>query len=206
MELLLLGAGMGLAGGLFPSPLHMIALAQVALNRWLRALFMLIGAPLIIDSVLLLFTFLFYQHIPRTIAHNVGYVGGSVVIAFGLFSLAQSRRKTHEEMGASTALSYGGVTAAALTELAAPGTWIYWLTLAGPILAEGRQKGYWHVVPFFVGGFIGYYGTAFLSLCFLAWGARLHKQFRQHLFVTANVLLVLIGISYLVRAHFHRQW
>jgi len=194
---------MGLAGGLFPSPLHMIALAQVALNRWLLALFILIGAPLLIDGALLLITFVFYQHIPRTVAHDVAYVGGSAVIAFGLFSLAESRRKTHEEMATSAALSYGGVTAAALTELAAPGTWIYWLTLAGPIIAEGRQKGYWHVVPFFVGGLIGYYGAALLSLCFLARGARLHKQFKQHLFVTANVLLVVLGISYLVRAHFH---
>lgn len=206
MELLLLGAGMGLAGGLFPSPLHMIALAQVALNRWIFALFILIGAPLLIDGALLLITFVFYQHIPRTLAHDVAYVGGSAVIAFALFSIAESRRKTHEEMATSAALSYGGVTAAALTELAAPGTWIYWLTLAGPVIAEGRMKGYWHVVPFFAGGLIGYYGAALLSLCFLAWGARLHKQFKQHLFVTANVLLVVLGISYLFRAHFHGRW
>jgi threonine/homoserine/homoserine lactone efflux protein len=206
MELLLLGAGMGFAGGLFPSPLHMIALAQVALNRWLRALFVLIGAPLAIDGALLLITFFFYQQIPRTIAHDVAYVGGSVVIAFGLFSLAESRKKTHEEMTTSAALSYGGVTAAALTELAAPGTWIYWLTLAGPIIAEGRQKGYWHVVPFFAGGLIGYYGAALLSLCLLAWGASLHKQFKRHLFVIANVLLVFLGISYLIRAYFYGQW
>jgi hypothetical protein len=203
MELLLLGVGMGLAGGLFPSPLHMIALAQVALKRWLRALFILIGAPLVIDGALLVITFFFYQHIPRTIAHNVAYVGGSVVIAFGLFSLAESRKKTREEMASSAALSYGGVTAAALAEIAAPGTWIYWLTLAGPIIAEGGQKGYWHVVPFFAGGLIGYYGAALLSLCFLAWGASLHRQFKQHLFVTANVLLVLLGISYLVRAQLY---
>jgi hypothetical protein len=32
--------------------------------------------------------------------------------------------------------------------------------IAGPVIAEGRLKGYWHVVPFFVGGLIGYYGAA----------------------------------------------
>ena len=203
MELLLLGAGMGLAGGLFPSPLHMLALAQVALNRWLRALFILIGAPLAIDGVLLLVTFFFYQHVPGKIAHVVAYVGGLAVITFGLFSLAESRRKTQEEMSTSAALSYGSVTAAALAELAAPGTWIYWLALAGPIIAEGRQKGYWHVVPFFAGGIIGYYGAALFSLLLLAWSASLHKQFKRNLFLIANVLLVLLGVSYLVRAHFY---
>src|SRR5215469_17592595 len=194
MELLLLGAGMGLAGGLFPSPLHMIALAQVALNRWLRALLILIGVPLIVDGALLLITFFSYQHIPRTIAHGIAYVGGTVVIIFGVFSLVESRKKTPQEM--SALFSYGGVTAAALAEVAAPGTWIYWLTLAGPIIAEGRLKGYWHVVPFFVGGIAGYYGAALFSLCLLAWGASLHKQFRQRLFLIANLLLVLLGISY----------
>jgi len=203
MELLLLGTGMGLSGGLFPSPLHMIALAQVALNRWLRALLILIGVPLIVDGVLLLITFFFYQHIPRTIAHDIAYVGGTGVITFGILSLAESRKGPPEQISTSATLSYGSVFAAALAEVAAPGTWIYWLTLAGPIIAEGRQKGYWHVVPFFAGGIVGYYGAALFSLCLLAWGASLHKQFRQRLFLIANLLLVLLGISYLVRAHFH---
>src|SRR5215472_3939276 len=206
MELLLLGAGMGLAGGLFPSPLHMLALAQVALNHWLRALLILIGVPLIVDGALLLITFFFYQHIPRTIAHDIAYVGGTVVIIFGVFSLVESRKKTPQAMSTSAVLSYGGVTAAALAEVAAPGTWIYWLTLAGPIIAEGRLKGYWHVVPFFVGGIAGYYGAALFSLCLLAWGASLHKQFKERLFVIANVLLVFLGISYLVRVQLHGRW
>jgi hypothetical protein len=184
----------------------MIALAQVALNRWPRALLILIGVPLIVDGVLLLITFFFYQHIPRTIAHDIAYVGGAGVITFGIFSLAESRKGSPEEISTSAAFSYGSVFAASLAEVAAPGTWIYWLTLAGPIIAEGRQKGYWHIVPFFAGGLVGYYGAALFSLCLLAWGASLHKEFKRRLFLIANLLLVLLGISYLVRAHFRGSW
>ena len=54
MYLLLLGMGTGIVGGLMPSPLHFIALSQVALNRWVRALSILVGLPLIIDGTLLL--------------------------------------------------------------------------------------------------------------------------------------------------------
>ncbi len=201
MELLLLGAGMGVSGGLFPSPLNMIALAQVSLNRWLRALLILIATPLAIDALLLLITFFFYQHVPRNIAHYVQYAGGSVVIAFAAYSLIESRGKTREQMADSTAMSYASVTAAALAEVGAPGTWIYWLTIAGPILAEGRLKGYWHVVPFFAGGLLGYYGAAVASLLALAWGAGLHKEFKKHLFFIANVLLLALGASYLIRAY-----
>ena len=104
-------------------------------------------------------------------------------------------------MADSTTLSYASVSVALLAEVASPGTWVYWLTVAGPILAEGRQSGYGHVVPFFLGGLIGFYGAALFTLCLLAWGAGLHKRFKQHLFLAANILLLLMGISYLVRAY-----
>src|SRR5260370_28472492 len=88
-DLLLLGAGMGFVGGLMPSPLHMIALAQVALSRWGRAIFVLIGPPLAVDGALLLLTLLCYQYVPPGIAHRVAYVGGVVLIRFGLYSLLE---------------------------------------------------------------------------------------------------------------------
>jgi hypothetical protein len=93
---------------------------------------------------------------------------------------------------------------ATFAEVAAPGTWIYWLTVAGPVLAEGRVHGYWHVVPFFAGGMLGFYGAAVVSTCLMAWGAGLHKAFKKHLIMIANVLLLLIGISYIARAYLGR--
>ena len=69
-------------------------------------------------------------------------------------------------------------------------------------LPKAASIGYGHVVPFFLGGLLGFYGAALFSLCLLAWGAGLHKRFKQHLFLAANILLLLMGISYLVRAYF----
>ncbi len=201
MELFLLGAGMGVVGGLFPSPLHLIALSQVALHRWLRALMILIGVPLLVDAALLLLTFFFYQQIPLAWAHDVAYVGGVVVISFAVYALIESRGKKPEETAESSRLTYTSVSAAALAEVAAPGTWIYWLTIAGPILAEGRTRGYGHIVPFFVGSLLGYYGAAVVALWLMAWGAGLHRAFKRRLFTVANVLLLLLGISYLIRAY-----
>ena len=202
MELLLLGAGMGVVGGLFPSPLHMIALAQVALKRRALALLVLVGAPLVVDGALLLVTFFFYQYVPHNIAHDVAYLGGAIVLAFGAYSLVRARGKSQEEMARSGTLTYTSVSVAVLAEAAAPGTWVYWLTVAGPIIAEGRRNGYWRVAPFFAGGLAGYYGAAILSVGLMAWGAGLHKKFEQRLFLLANLLLVMLGISYLVRAYF----
>lgn len=204
MDLLILGAGMGIAGGLVPSPLHMIALSQVALGRWGRAMNVLIGAPLAVDGCLLLITSLFYRFIPSGVAHYVAYIGGTALIGFASYSLWEMHSKTQNEMANSASLSYASVSVALLAEVASPGTWVYWLTAAGPILAESRKSGYAHVVPFFLGGLLGFYGAAIFTLCLLAWGAGLHKKFKQHLFLVANTLLLLMGISYLVRAYFGR--
>lgn len=202
MELFILGAGMGLVGGMFPNPLHMIALTQVALGRWGRAIFVLMGPPLAVDGAFLFVTLFFFRWIPLGMVHYVAYVGGSVVIAFASYALWQMRRKTQEEMANSAAYTVGGLSVALLAEVAAPGTWIYWLTIAGPILAEGRVHGYGRVVPFFAGSMVGYYGAAVSSTGLMAWGAGLHKKFKKHLILTANILLLLMGVSYLVRAYF----
>lgn len=200
MDLLLLGAGTGIVGGLIPSPLHLIALAQVAIRRWTRAILILVGPPLVIDGALLLVTFFSYQYVPNKIAHYVAYLGGVILIAFGGFSLAAMRRKSHEEVAGSAALTYASVSVATLSEVTTPGTWVYWITVAGPIIAEGRQKGYWHVVPFFAGGLVGFYGAAIFSVWLIAWGASLNKHLKVRLFLVANMLLLIVGISYLVRA------
>jgi hypothetical protein len=204
MDLLLLGAGMGIVGGLMPSPLHLISLTQVALNRWPRAIFVLIVPPLLVDGALLLVTLFFYQYVPHAIAHDVAYVGGAILVCLASYTLIESRRKSDEEMAKSGTLTYAGVSVAALSEVTAPGTWIYWLTIAGPIIEEGRRQGYLRVVPFFAGSLVGYYGAALLAVRLMAWGASLHKHLRKHLVLAANLLLLVMGISYLVRAYLGR--
>lgn len=201
MDLLLLGAGMGIVGGLIPAPLHMLALSQVALGRWVRGITILVGPPLIVDGILLMVTFFCYRYIPHNIAHIVAYVGGAVLVGFAAFTLVSTRGKSSKELAASSKLTYASVTVATLAEVTAPGTWVYWLTIAGPILSEGHQFGYLRIVPFFVGSVVGFYGAAIFAVWLMAWGASLHKEFRKRLFFAANVLLLILGVSYLVRAY-----
>lgn len=201
MELFLIGAGMGVVGGLLPNPLKMVALTQVAVGRWARAIFVILVPPLLIDGAFLLLTLFFYQFVPLGLVHYVAYLGALVVIGFACHSLWQLRTRTQQEMAESAEYTFAGVTVAALAEVAAPGTWVYWLMIAGPLLGEGRARGYWHVVPFFAGSLIGYYGAAVLATFLLSWGVGLHKKFKQHTILIANILLLLMGISYLVRAY-----
>ena len=201
MDLFILGAGMGIVGGLLPNPLQMIALTQAALGRWGRALFVVIVPPTVTDGACLALTLLFFRLIPLGIVHYVAYVGGSVVTGFALYGLWNLRHKSQEEAAGAAAYTLAGVSVATLAEVSAPGTWIYWATIAGPILAEGRTRGYLHVVPFFAGSWVGYNGAALVSMCFMFWVAGLHKSLKRYLFLIANVLLLLMGISYFIRAY-----
>lgn len=204
MNLFLLGIGMGTVGGLIPSPLHLIALTQVALNRWGNAIFVMLAPPLVIDGALLVLTAAFYQIIPLSIAHYVGYVGGAALIFFAVSSLIEMRGKTQEEMAESAKLSGGAVTTAALAELAAPGTWVFWLTIAGPILAKGKETGYLSTVPFFAANLIGYYGASIISVWLINWGTKFHKAVRSRLYLIANILLLVFGTAYIAHSYFDK--
>jgi hypothetical protein len=201
MDLFILGAGMGIVGGILPNPLQLIALTQASLGRWGRAIFVVLVPPLAVDAAFLIATLLFFRLIPLDIAHYIAYAGGLLVTAFAGYGLWTSRQTGQQKAADLKAYTFAGVTVATLAEVTAPGTWIYWATIAGPILAEGRTRGYAHVVPFFVGSWAGYNGAAVISTCLMVWVAGLHKSFKQYLFLTANLLLLLIGISYFVRAY-----
>lgn len=201
MDLLILGAGMGVVGGILPNPLQVIALTQAALGRWGRAIFVLTVPSLVVDNAFLFMTLLFFRLIPLGVVRYIACAGGLLVTGFAVHGLWDLRRKRQEKSANPAGYTLASVSVATLAEATAPGTWIYWLTIAGPILVEGRSHGYGHVVPFFVGGLLGYYGGAVGSTCFLAWVAGLREAFRRYLLLAANVILLLIGISYLVRAY-----
>jgi hypothetical protein len=202
MDLLLLGLGMGIVGGLIPSPLHFIALTQVSLSRRMRAALLIVVPPTLVDGLFLLITFFFYRLIPLSIAHYTAYAGGLALVAFGAISQWKAPASNPGGGARSWTLTYSSVSIATLVEVTAPGTWVYWLTVAGPIIAEGRLEGYWHVVPFFAGSLVGYYGAAFVSVWLMAWGAGWHKEFNRQLFRIANILLVGLGAWYFARAYF----
>jgi len=202
MDLLLLGLGMGTVGGLIPTPLRFIALTQVRLGRWLRAALLLVGPPTLVDGLFFVLTFFFYRYIPLSIAHYTAYVGGAALAAFGGISLWKGPRQNSDGSVHSWALTYSNASVAALVEVTEPGVWVYWLTIAGPIIAEGRLEGYWHVVPFFAGSLVGYYEASFASVWLMAWGAGLHKDFNRYLYRIANVLLLVLGALYFARAYF----
>lgn len=202
MQLFLLGFGLGVVGGLVPTPLHLIALTQMTLKNWVRATWVIVAPPTLIDAGFFLVAYFFYQIIPPSIAHYTAYAGGAALAGFGAYLLLENPGNGKEKKRYSWELSGRNLAVATVVEASAPGTWVYWLAVAGPIIAEGRVEGYWSVLPFFVGSLIGYYGASFLSVWLMAWGAGAHKRFRRILFLAANILLIVLGVLFITRAYF----
>ena len=202
MELLLLGLGMGVVGGLLPTPLHLIALTQMTHKHWARAAWVLIAPPTAIDIVFFLATYFFYQFIPPSVAHYTAYAGGLALVGFGVYLLVEKPKKGEEKKEYSWKLTHKSLLLATVVEASAPGTWVYWLAIAGPIIAQGRVEGYKGILLFFAGSLVGYYGASFDSVWLLAWGAGAHKRVRRMLFIAANSLLIILGVLYIARAYF----
>jgi putative Mn2+ efflux pump MntP len=202
MQLFLLGLGMGVGGGLVPTPLHLIAVTQMTLKNWVRAVWVLIAPVSLVDAVFFLIAYFCYQLIPPHIAHYTAYAGGVALAGFGAYLLWENPRKGVKKKQYSWKLNFGSLTLATLVEASAPGTWVYWLAIAGPIIAEGRVGGYRNIVPFFLGSLIGYYGASFLSVWLMAWGAGTHKRFRRLMFLAANILLIVLGVWFITWAYF----
>jgi len=149
MDLLLLGLGMGIVGGLL-SQSHAFDCPNASGGQPLDARHSdTYRALLVVDGILLIVTFFFYRYIrERGSLHSLRR--GVVLLVYAGYSLWRTdvRPRGNSQFVESHLCQRvrrdacrGGV----------PGTWIFWLTIVGPIFAEGRLKGYWHIVPFFAG-------------------------------------------------------
>ena len=101
MQLFLLGLGMGFVGGLLPTPLHLIAVTQMTLKNWVRAVWVLTAPVTLVDAVFFLIAYFFYQLIPPHIAHYISYAGFCVNESRCAYLLRENTRKGGKQKGYS---------------------------------------------------------------------------------------------------------
>ena len=78
--------------------------------------------------------------------------------------------------------------------------WRCHLSLDLAISPHPRVYARWY--PIFAGGLLGIFrGRRAFYPGLMAWGAGLHKAFKKNLILIASLLLLVIGISYLLRAY-----
>lgn len=149
------GLVLGAAAAAQPGPLQAFLLSLVSRNGWRRAL-PAAFAPLISDGPILLLVLLVLVRLPDWLLSILQLAGGVFLLylAWGAWSTFRNGRVEMLPAQGQEAAHTGVLQAAAMNFLS-PAPYLFWATIAGPILLEG-----WRQEPSFGLAFLsGFYGA-----------------------------------------------
>lgn len=154
----LLGIGYGFAAAVQPGPLQTYLISQALLKGWRRSLPSAL-APLISDGPIIAICLLVLSQVPIGFQRFLYLAGGSFVLylAYGTF---KSWKNFDPQLPASETSSGGSLWKAALTNTLAPGAYLFWTLVTGPILIRGWRETPIHGISLLA----GFYVTMILSL------------------------------------------
>lgn len=154
----LLGIGYGFAAAVQPGPLQTYLISQALLKGWQKSLLSAF-APLISDGPIIALCLLVLSQVPLGFQRFLYFAGGSFVLylAYGTY---RSWKSFDPHLPASEISSGGSLLKAALTNVLAPGAYIFWTLVTGPILIRGWRETPIHGISLL----LGFYVTMILTL------------------------------------------
>lgn len=155
---LIQGIGYGFAAAAQPGPLQTYLITQSLTKGWQKSLLNAF-APLISDGPIIALCLLVLRQLPDSFKQILYLVGGAFVLylAYGAY---KSWRDIDAQLPSAETGTQQSMFRAALVNLLAPGAYIFWGTVTGPILIAG-----WRATPVFGISFIlGLYVTFVLCL------------------------------------------
>ena len=149
----------GFAAAAQPGPLQTYIISQSITRGWRKALLTAL-APLISDGPIILLCLFILSQIPIWFERFLHLAGGIFILflAYGAYKSWKSYDPGTPPPESGTSQS---VFKAALTNLLAPGAYLFWSLITGPILLEG-----WRQAPIYGLGFlVAFYVAMITSLC-----------------------------------------
>ena len=155
---ILQGIGYGFAAAAQPGPLQTYIISQSLTKGWRQSL-PAAFAPLVSDGPIIALCLLVLRQVPEAFKQILYIVGGLFVLY-----LAIGAYKTWQNFDLNLSVSESGLQQslfkAALVNLLAPGAYIFWSLVTGPILIAG-----WRETPVFgIAFMLGFYVTFILCL------------------------------------------
>ncbi len=153
------GVGYGFAAAAQPGPLQTYLISQALMKGWKKSLPSAL-APLISDGPIIALCVFVLSQVPAWLQRFLYIAGGLFVLclAYGAY---QSWGKFDPHLPPPSTGTQQTILKAALTNALAPGAYIFWTLVTGPILIRGWRETPLHGVSFL----LGFYITMILSLC-----------------------------------------
>lgn len=155
---LIQGIGYGFAAAAQPGPLQTYLISQSLTKGWRRAL-PAAFAPLISDGPIIVLCLLVLRQVPDSFKHILYIVGGLFVLYLS-YGAYKAWKNFDSNLPSTESGTQQSVLKAALVNILAPGAYIFWSLVTGPILITG-----WRVTPIFgIVFMLGFYITFVLCL------------------------------------------
>ena len=153
------GIGYGFAAAVQPGPLQTFLSSQALMKGWRKSLPAAL-APLISDGPIIAVCLLVLSQVPDWLQRFL-YLAGGLFVLYLAYGAYRSWRSLAPHLPAPETDARQSLFQAALTNVLAPGAYIFWTLVTGPILIRGCRE-----TPLFGISFIlGFYITMILSLC-----------------------------------------
>jgi len=155
IEFLLTGIALGLAEGLSPGPLIALIFSETLKNGKKEGVKVAIS-PLITDSLIILFALVILSSIAanRIIIGIISFFGACFLIYLGLRNLNLKIKESENRLTKNNALVQG-----VITNLLNPNTYIFWLSIGGPIVFESAHIHISATLLFILGFYITLVGS-----------------------------------------------
>lgn len=178
-----------------PGPFQAYLLSQTLRNGWRKTL-LAAFAPLLSDGPIILLVLLVLSNTPELFLNGLQVMGGFFLIflAWKAYLHRRTNVQLPEDAISGTAVGKQNIFEAAMMNALSPGPYIFWATIAGPILIAGWKESAGHGLSFL----LGFYGTliggfiAFITLFALA--KRLDPRINNLLSILSAIILFAFGL------------
>ncbi|MCP5095199.1 MAG: LysE family transporter [Chloroflexi bacterium] len=179
-----------------PGPFQAYLLSQTLKNGWRRTLWATF-APLLSDGPIIALVLLVLTQTPDWFL-NLLRIGGGLFLLYLAWGAYKVGKTAVSSQPPPPSTSHQNIFEAALMNALSPNPYIFWATVAGPILIEGWRQSPLHGLSF-VAGFYGTLIGGFMGFVALfAIAQKLDDRLNRFLSIVSAVVLCLFGLYQLI--------
>lgn len=195
LTFVLQGFLLGATAAAQPGPFQAFLLSLIARHGWRRTL-PAAFAPLISDGPILVLVLLVLTRLPASLLAVIQLAGGLFLLclAWGAWRAFRSGASADAPAADETAATRGNVLKAALMNFLSPSPYIFWATVAGPILIEAWRETPAAGLAFLLSFYAALIGGLMLFIVIFGGASKLDARVNRSLAALSAVGLLAFGL------------